>query len=199
MKVLTDRTVRTAGPGRHSDGTVKGLMLVVRPNGSRAWVLRYQRGGRRRDMGLGPYPEIGLADAREKALDARRLVKRDGKDPIAERGRAKIKTFKEVAEALIESKRPCWRNAKHAAQWKSTLETYACPKLSSLNVQAVDTDAVLSVLRPIWTTKTETASRARQRIEAVLDYATAIRARTGENPARHDIDASSYPHVDVCR
>ena len=182
--MLTDRTVRTAGPGRYGDGTVKGLMLVVRPNGSRAWVLRYQRGGRRRDMGLGPYPEIGLADAREKALDARRLVKRDGKDPIAERGRAKIKTFKEVAEALIESKRPGWRNAKHAAQWKSTLETYAYPKLSSLNVQAVDTDAVLSVLRPIWTTKTETASRVRQRIEAVLDYATAIRARTGENPAR---------------
>ena len=71
-------------------------MLVVRPNGSRAWVLRYQRGGRRRDMGLGRYPEIGLADAREKVLDARRLVKRDGKDPITERGRAKIKTFKEV-------------------------------------------------------------------------------------------------------
>jgi integrase len=89
-----------------------------------------------------------------------------------------------LAEALIESKRPGWRNAKHAAQWKSTLETYACPKLSSLNVQAVDADAVLSVLRPIWTTKTETASRVRQRIEAVLDYATAIRARTGENPAR---------------
>jgi Arm DNA-binding domain len=115
--------VKTAGPGRHSDGTVKGLMLMVRDNGSRAWVLRYQGGGRRRDMGLGPYPEISLADAREKALDARRLIKRDGKDPIAERGRARIKTFKETAEALIESKRPGWRNAKHAAQWSSTLET----------------------------------------------------------------------------
>jgi integrase len=184
MKVLTDRTVRTAGPGRYSDGTVKGLMLVVRPGGTRAWVLRYQRGGRRRDMGLGPYPEISLADAREKALDARRLVKRDGKDPIAERGRAKLKTFKETAEALIESKRPGWRNPKHAAQWGSTLKTYAYPKLGALDVQTVDTDAVLAVLRPIWTTKTETASRVRQRIEAVLDYATAIRARSGENPAR---------------
>jgi integrase len=184
MKTLTDRAVKTAPPGRYSDGTVKGLMLVVRPGGSRAWVLRYQRGGRRRDMGLGPYPEIGLADAREKALDARRLVKRDGKDPIAERGRAKIKTFKAAAEALIESKRPGWRNAKHAAQWSSTLETYAYPKFGTLDVQTVDTDAVLGVLRPIWLTKTETASRVRQRIEAVLDYATAIRARTGENPAR---------------
>ena len=181
---LTDRTVKTVGPGRYSDGTVKGLMLVVRDSGSRAWVLRYQIGGRRRDMGLGPYPEIGLADAREKALDARRLIKRDGNDPIAERGRAKGMTFKAAAEALIESKRPGWRNAKHAAQWSSTLETYAYPKLGALDVQTVDTDAVLDVLRPIWTTKTETASRVRQRIEAVLDYATAIRARTGDNPAR---------------
>jgi hypothetical protein len=135
-------------------------------------------------MGLGPYPEIGLADAREKALDARRLIKRDGKDPLGERRRAKIKTFSETAEALIESKRPGWRNAKHAAQWRSTLETYAYPKLGSLDVNVVDTAAVLDVLRPIWTTKTETASRVRQRIEAVLDYATATRGRSGDNPAR---------------
>ena len=159
-------------------------MLVVRDSGSRAWVLRYQIGGRRRDMGLGPYPEIGLADAREMALDARRLIKRDGKDPIAERGRAKGHDLQEAAEALIESKRPGWRNAKHAAQWGSTLETYAYPKLGTLDVQSMDTAAVLDVLRPIWTTKTETASRVRQRIEAVLDYATAIKARTGDNPAR---------------
>lgn len=159
-------------------------MLVVRDSGSRAWVLRYQIGGRRRDMGLGPYPEISLAEARDRALEARRVIKRDGRDPVAERGRAKIETFKELAEALIESKRRGWRNAKHAKQWSSTLKTYVCPKLGELGVQIVDTDAVLDVLRPIWTTKTETASRVRQRIEAVLDYATAIRARTGENPAR---------------
>ena len=159
-------------------------MLVVRDSGTRSWVLRYQIGGRRRDMGLGPYPEVGLAEAREKALDARRLIKRDDKDPLAERGRAKIKTFKDAAEALIESKRPGWRNAKHAAQWGSTLDTYAYPKLGALDVKVVDTAAVLDVLRPIWTTKTETASRVRQRIEAVLDYATAIRARAGDNPAR---------------
>jgi integrase len=181
---LTDRTVKTVRPGRYSDGTVRGLMLVVRDNASRSWVLRYQLGGRRRDMGLGPYPEVGLADARARALDARRLIKRDGKDPIAERGRAKVKTFREAARALIESKKPGWRNAKHAAQWGSTLETYVYPKLGALDVQAVDTDAVLDVLRPIWTTKTETASRVRQRIEAVLSYATAIKARAGENPAR---------------
>jgi integrase len=181
---LTDRTVKTVGPGRYSDGMVKGLMLVVRDRGSRAWVLRYQIDGRRRDMGLGPYPEIGLADAREMALDARRVIKRDKKDPISERGRPKALTFKSAARALIESRRPGWRNAKHAEQWSSTLETYAYPKLGILDVQAIDTAAVLDVLRPIWTTKTETASRVRQRIEAVLDYATATRARTGDNPAR---------------
>jgi hypothetical protein len=85
---------------------------------------------------------------------------------------------------LIESKRPGWRNPKHRQQWPNTLKTYVYPKLGALDVQTVDTDAVLDVLRPIWSTKTETASRVRQRIEAVLDYATAIRARTGDNPAR---------------
>jgi integrase len=184
MKMLTDRTARTAGPGRYSDGSVKGLMLMVRPSGARSWMLRYQIGGRRRDMGLGPYPEVSLADARERALEARRVLKRDGKDPLAERSRPKLLTFRAAAEALIEAKRPGWRNAKHAAQWTATLATYAWPKLGALDVRAVDTAAVLEVLRPIWTAKTETASRVRQRIEAVLDYATAIRARTGENPAR---------------
>jgi integrase len=146
-------------------------------------VLRYQIDGRRRDMGLGPYPEVGLADARDGALENRRLI-RKGVDPLAQRTRTKLRTFKETAEALIESKKPGWRNAKHATQWTNTLKTYAYPKLGSMDVKTVDTDAVLDVLRPIWTGKTETASRVRQRIEAVLDYATAIKARTGENPAR---------------
>lgn len=184
MAKLTDRGVRAAGPGRHSDGTVRGLMLVVRDTGARAWVLRFQLAGRRRDMGLGPYPEISLADAREKALEARRTIKRDGRDPLAERGQAKITTFREAAETLIESKRPGWRNAKHAAQWRSTLETYVYPQLGARDVKQISTEDVLAVLRPIWTTKPETASRVRQRIEAALDYATAIKARTGENPAR---------------
>jgi integrase len=183
MKSLTDRTVKTAPPGRHGDGTVKGLMLVVRDSGARGWVLRFQIGGRRRDMGLGPYPEVTLADAREEALEKRRLI-RKGIDPLAQRTRSKLRTFRETAEALIESKKPGWRNAKHASQWTSTLTTYAYPKLGGLDVKSVDTEAVLDVLRPIWTTKTETASRVRQRIEAVLDYATATKARTGENPAR---------------
>src|SRR4051794_4485385 len=183
MGKLTDRTVRTALPGRHGDDAVRGLMLVVQPGGSRSWMLRYQLNGRRRDMGLGPYPEITLARARERAMEARRLVK-EGRDPLAERSRGMALTFKAAAVALIESKRPGWRNAKHAAQWGSTLETYAYPVLGRLDVKGVDTQAVLEVLRPIWTTKPETASRVRQRIEAVLDYAAAVGARTGENPAR---------------
>jgi integrase len=145
-------------------------------------VLRYQINGRRRDMGLGPYPEIGLARAREKALEARALVK-EGRDPLAERARVPALTFKTAAEALIESKRPGWRNAKHAAQWGSTLAT-AYPRIGDLDVKAVGTAEVLAVLRPIWIGKPETASRLRQRIEAVLDYAAAMGVRAGDNPAR---------------
>src|SRR3954452_5380693 len=140
--------------------------------------------GRRRDMRLGPYPDVSLAKARERALDARRLVKIERRDPLAACSRLTALTFKAAAEALIESKRPGWRNAKHAAQWGSTLETYAYPLLGRLDVKGVDTQAVLAVLRPIWTEKPEPASRVRQRIEAVLDYAAAVGARTGDNPAR---------------
>jgi len=110
---LSARKVATAGPGRHGDG--RGLLLVVRPSGARSWILRYQLGGRRRDLGLGPWPEVSLAEARDRAIAARRLVKA-GRDPIAERRRPQGMTFKAAAEALIESKRPGWRNAKHAAQ-----------------------------------------------------------------------------------
>jgi integrase len=116
-------------------------------------------------------------------MEARRLVK-EGRDPLAERARTPALSFKAAAEALIENKRPGWRNAKHAAQWTATLETYAYPKLGALDVKAVETAVVLEVLRPIWAAKPETASRVRQRIEAVLDYAAAMGTRAGDNPAR---------------
>ena len=105
MARLTDRTVRTAAPGRHGDDAVRGLMLVVWRSGARSWILRYQLHGRRRDMGLGPYPEITLARAREKALEVRRHVK-EGRDPLALRAHTPALTFKAAAEALIESRRP---------------------------------------------------------------------------------------------
>jgi integrase len=134
-------------------------------------------------MGLGPYPEITLARAREKAMEARRLVK-EGIDPLADRRRSKGLTFKAAAEALIESRKSGWRNARHRAQWSSTLASYAYAKLGDLDVKLVTAADVLEVLRPIWSTKPETASRVRQRIEAVLDYATVLGAREGDNPAR---------------
>lgn len=157
-------------------------MLVVKPSGAKSWVIRYQLNGRRRDMGLGPYPEITLAVAREKALAARRHLV-DGIDPLTVRPAAEI-TFGQAADEFVESKRPGWRNAKHAAQWSSTLATYVLPTIGTHDVKSIETRHVLEVLRPIWTTKPETASRVRQRIEAVLDYAAAKGHRDGPNPAR---------------
>ncbi len=180
---LSARKVATARPGRHSDGA--GLSLLVKPSGARSWVFRAVVRGVRRDVGLGPYPEVPLVAARAKALEMRRDIL-DGRDPIAERVKAKASalTFEQAALALIDAKRHEWKNAKHAAQWPSTLKTYAYPVIGALDVRDVETEHVLKVLRPIWAGKPETASRLRQRIEAVLDYATATRARLGENPAR---------------
>jgi Phage integrase central domain/Arm DNA-binding domain len=179
---LTARYVETAALGAHDDG--RGLRLIVRKSGAKSWILRYQINHRRRDMGLGRYPETTLAMARERALAIRREIDTTRRDPLIERQRAKGLLFKAAAETLIESKESGWRNAKHRQQWANTLKTYAYPKLGTLDVKAVDTQGVLDVLRPIWSTKPETASRLRQRIEAVLDYATAIGARRGDNPAR---------------
>lgn len=172
-----------------------GLLLQVRPNGA-AWLLRYVAGTRedgkpwRRDMGLGPYPEISLADARGKARELRKMV-RDGIDPIehkraqqARRRPAKALTFDEAARRLIAAKEPEWKNAKHAAQWRNTLATYASPVIGRVPVDEIETRHVEAVLLPIWTTKTETAKRVRMRIEAVLDWAKVAGHRAGENPAR---------------
>jgi integrase len=143
-------------------------------------------------MGLGPLALYGLADARAKALDARRK-RHDGIDPIearrAERARqrldaAKAITFKQCAEAYVAAHRAGWRNEKHAAQWSATLTAYAYPIIGALPVQAVDTGLVLKVLEPIWMAKPETASRLRGRIESILNFAKTREYRDGENPAR---------------
>ncbi len=179
--ILSAQKVKTAGPGRHGDG--RGLFLYVKPSGSRSWVLRYQVQGRRRDLGLGSFPDVTLAMARDRATEARRLIA-EGEDPIAKKQQARPKTFKDAALELIESKRPGWKNAKHAAQWTSTLETYAFPKIGQVQVAKIETADVIAALTPIWSTKPETANRVRQRVEAVLDYASALGIRTGDNPAR---------------
>ena len=178
---LSARKVETAGPGRHGDG--RGLFLYVKACGARSWVLRYQVMGKRHDLGLGAYPEVSLAMARDRALQARRMIQ-EGEDPIAKKRQAQPKTFKDAALELTESKRPGWKSAKHAAQWASPLEAYVFPDLGRMQVARVETADVMGVLKPIWTAKPETANRVRQRIEAVLDYASALGIRTGDNPAR---------------
>lgn len=179
---LSARKVATLDlPGRHADGG--GLYLSISKDGRRRWVFLYRRGKRLREMGLGSPRDVPLARAREKAARARELVA-DGRDPLAEkRVTQEAKTFKTLADEYIAAMEPQWRNEKHAAQWAMTLREYAAP-LRALPVAAIGTDDVLTVLRPIWATKPETASRLRGRIERVLDAGKAQGLRTGENPAR---------------
>ena len=181
---------KIAGRGRYADGG--GLYLQVSEWGTKAWLFRYKLDGKARQMGLGSVNTFSLAEARERARLARQLLA-DHLDPIdARRGRrmqgkaeaAKQVRFKEAAEKYIAAHRAGWKSEKHAGQWATTLETYAYPVVGDLSVAAIETAHVLKVLEPIWTSRTETASRLRGRIEAVLDWATARQLRQGENPAR---------------
>lgn len=183
---------RLKAPGFHAVGGVAGLHLQVTAAGARTWVLRIMVGGKRRDMGLGGFPTVPLAQAREKAREARTAVER-GIDPIAERAAARSAleasrgasvTFEEAARKFIAAKSGEWKNAKHAQQWTNTLETYAFPVAGKLACADVALPHVLKIIEPIWATKTETATRLRGRIESVLDWATVRGYRKGENPAR---------------
>ena len=175
-------------PGRHGDGD--GLYLNVAPSGSKSWVQRIVIQGRRRDVGLGPYPAVSLARARSIAQTNRSAVA-EGRDPVAEKRGAReaarrpapsIPTFIEAAARVIGLRRPTWSNAKHAAQWQSTLQTYAFPLIGNKAVDAITAADVLEALTPIWTSKPETASRVRQRMETVMDWAVAQGYRL-DNPA----------------
>src|SRR5258708_2397688 len=178
---LTARKVETAKPGKYGDGA--NLYLIVSKAGARKWVLRFTWLGNPKEMGLGSASGVTLADAREKAATARRQIAQ-GINPIEERKQKDgIPTFGEVADEVRQSLSAGFRNEKHKAQWKSTLETYAAP-LRPKPVDTIATDDVLAVLKPIWTTKAETASRARGRVEKALDAAKAQGCREGENPAR---------------
>lgn len=181
---LTDAFCRkTHRPGRYTDGR-NNLLFVVSPTGTKRWVFRYQLHGCRREIGLGPYPLVGLAEARERALEARRAL-RHGRDPkSALRTTPAGPTFREAASTFVEAKQAEWRNAKHRQQWRNTLETCAFPHIGDVPVAAVTVDHVLKVLKPIWETKPETASRLRGRIERILAFAQARGWRHGDNPAR---------------
>lgn len=178
-------------PGLHFVGGVAGLAMQVQPSGARSWALRFSVAGKRREMGLGGFPDVPLADARRRAREEREKLDK-GTDPIAERKatanalraeQAKVLTFKSAALAYIDVHEPGWRNAKHAEQWRNTLaSTY--PTIGDLHVRDVALPHVLAVLEPIWKTKTETASRLRGRIESVLNWAAARGYREGQNPAR---------------
>lgn len=160
---------RISAPGSYMDG--RGLMLVVRPSGSKSWVLRFQHDGRRRDYGLGGFPDLGLADAREKAAQFRKDI-RAGRDVIAERRpKAEHVTFKDAAEAMLAKLMAEGRLSPRTEQGaRSKLETYAYPKLGRLQLQSIDADVLAETLRPVWLRKPEAARRARQLIIRVLRF-----------------------------
>jgi integrase len=190
---LSPAQVKHAKPGMHADGG--GLYLQVTPGKekgqiNKSWIFRFALAGKERQMGLGSLNTVSLSLARDKVEEQRRLL-REGKDPIEERdakraatAQAKTITFEKAAEKYIASHEAGWRNAKHRQQWRNTLTTYASPVIGKLEVRVIDTPLVMKILRPIWTTKPETAGRVRGRIERVLGWAKVNGYREGENPAR---------------
>ena len=189
MAKLTALSVKAlAKPGRHGDGG--GLYLHVAPSGTKSWVQRIVIKEKRRDIGLGAYPSVTLAQARSLAADNRSAVS-EGRDPLSEKREAKeaarnpvpsVPTFAEAAARVIELRRPTWSNPKHAAQWRSTLEAYAFPVIGKKAVDEITPSDALAVLEPIWTVRNETATRVRQRMETVMDWAITHGHRL-DNPA----------------
>ncbi|MGA0615571.1 tyrosine-type recombinase/integrase [Paracoccus sp. KR1-242] len=185
------KPVHSKRPSLRAVGGVSGLLIQVTPNGAKSWLLRTTIAGERRELGLGAYPETGLARARDKAREVKDAI-REGRDPIAERkatrAAAKRKrdriTFAQAVDEYLGGKLDEFRNEKHRKQWRATLDTYAAPVLGSMAVADIAVDDVKQALEPIWTSKTETATRLRGRIEAVLSWATVAGHRSGDNPAR---------------
>jgi integrase len=175
-----------------SVGGVPGLHLQITPGGGRSWVLRAKVGNLRRDIGLGGFPGVTLSQARDKARDFRAKIE-GGVDPVEERKAAKAAlvaaqrrglTFDKAVAKCLAAKLDAFKNPKHRQQWENTLATYASPELGKMLVHDITTQDILRVLQPLWLDKTETASRLRGRIEAVLSWATVAGHRTGDNPAR---------------
>ncbi len=191
LNKLSARKVSTLKtPGYHSDGG--GLYLQVSSTLSKSWIFKFVRDKKATEVGLGSLVDVSLEHARDKAADYRKLLKQ-GINPLAEKRKierdlklsvAKAMTFADCAEAYIEVNRHGWKNPKHAQQWTNTLMQYAYPVFGKLPVAEIDTPLVVKCLEPIWTSKNETASRLRGRIETVLDWATVTKYREGENPAR---------------
>jgi integrase len=177
-------------PGLYADGG--NLHLRVAPGGSKGWIFRFTLAGRTRDAGLGSYPSVSLAEARNEADRLRKQIA-EGTDPVEARKTQRaasqaeaerVITFEQCAKAYVASHEVGWKNDKHWAQWHSTLKTYVYPVIGRLPVKAVDTSLVMQILEPIWRSKTETASRVRGRIEVILSWAKVRGYRDGENPAQ---------------
>jgi len=179
---LSDTLARSAQlkPGRHADGG--GLYLNVKDAGTKSWMFLFTLDGSRRALGLGPYPAVSLAKARKQAEEFRSALA-NGTDPRLLREPKEEPLFKECVDRFLSSMEGQWRNEKHRAQWRMTLGEAYCRPLLNKKVASITTEDVLKVLTPIWTTKPETASRLRGRIERVLDFARAHGWRSGENPA----------------
>lgn len=175
-------------PGAYADGN--GLYLQVRKSSSsvsKSWIFRYMRNGKAHNMGLGSIQVVSLAEARIATNDAQRQL-HHGVDPLAEKKKKRAKsfalTFKEGAAKYIETHRPTWKNPKHANQWSNTLRDYAEPIIGALGMDEIEREHIIRILKPIWLTKAETASRVRGRIEKILDWATVEGLRSGDNPAQ---------------
>lgn len=183
---------RLTRKGLHAVGGVAGLHLQVNERGARSWILRVRVGNKRRDIGLGGFPDVLLTEAREKARQTRSDI-RQGIDPVQERrnkrsillaAQAAGITFEKAAEQFITVKSTEWRSKKQKQIWENSLANYACPVIGGLQVKDIELSHIVKILEPIWQDKTETAKRLRNRIENVLDWATVRNYRTGENPAR---------------
>ncbi|MFO7737768.1 MAG: integrase arm-type DNA-binding domain-containing protein [Desulfatiglandaceae bacterium] len=183
---------RIEKPGRHAVGVISGLLLVVKETGAKVWILRTVAGNKRRNIGLGGYPEVSLAEARDKAREIKRQIQL-GIDPVAERQarrraliqeQSKKMTFSEATRLCYEKKKLEYKKEKYAKAWISSVNRYAIPIIGDMAVDEIELPHILKVLEPIWQTKTETANRLRQRLEHVLNWSTVSGYRTGENPAR---------------
>ncbi|WP_417713749.1 tyrosine-type recombinase/integrase [Pseudophaeobacter arcticus] len=196
---LTKKLVENLGPGRHGDGN--GLYLVVDPSGARRWIVRVVIKGQknkkgaplRTDFGLGGADIITLPQARDRALEYRRMAKQ-GLNPRFNAQR-EIPTFEEIAQQVHIDRMPTWKNAKHGRQWINTLRDYAFPKIGRMPVDSIDQPEILMCLSPIWTEKHETARRLAQRLKIVLDVAKSKGLRSGENPVTAIKDAGVLPKV----
>ncbi len=193
MKLSATRIKVLRDPGRYSDGD--GLHLFISKGGSKSWVQRIRIDGRRRDIGLGGYPAVSLAQARKRASDNRSAVA-DGKDPVADKRRPKTPTLKEAAYTVHKANRPRWRNEKHASSWIQTLERHAFPEIGNKRIDKIGRADVLAVLTPIWTSRPETARRVRQRMRTIFGWAMANELIEA-NPAGEAIDGAlpSMPKV----